>query len=88
MTEVILWLVAIETIGLITFPICFFLFRKLKDRGYGISKPLGLLVLAYISWITSSAQLVPSTQLTIGVFIVILALIGGWLAWKQRADLV
>ena len=88
MTEVILWLVAIETIGLITFPICFFLFRKLKDRGYGISKPLGLLVLAYISWITSSAQLVPSTQLTIGVFIVILALIGGWLAWKQRAGLV
>ena len=57
MTDVILWVLAVEVVGLVAFPICFFLFPSLSDRGFGICKPLGIIAVAYISWILSAAQL-------------------------------
>ena len=44
------WLLAVEVIGLAAVPLAAFLFRALPDRGYGLSKPLGLLLVAFINW--------------------------------------
>ena len=46
MTDVVLWILAVEAVGLAAFPICFFLFPSLSDRGFGISKPLGIIAVA------------------------------------------
>ena len=88
MTDVILWVLAVEAVGLVAFPICFFLFPSLSDRGFGISKPLGIVAVAYISWILSTAQLVPSTQVTLALILAVFAALSGTYAWKQRGALL
>ena len=88
MTDVILWVLAVEAVGLVAFPICFFLFPSLSDRGFGICKPLGIIAVAYISWILSAAQLVPSTQITLALILAALAALSGTYAWRQRAALL
>ncbi|MCZ7355627.1 MAG: DUF2298 domain-containing protein [Candidatus Methanoperedens sp.] len=51
--DIAIWWLALEIIGLIALPIAAHVGSNLKDRGYSISKPLGLLLLTYISWIIS-----------------------------------
>ncbi len=88
MSDVILWLLAVEAAGLVAFPICYFLFPTLRDRGFGVSKPLGILAAAYLSWILSAAQVVPSSRLTIALILAALAAPSGWYAWRHRAELL
>jgi YYY domain-containing protein len=51
--DIVIWWLVLEIIGLVTLPIASQVARNLKDNGYSISKPLGLLLLTYISWIIS-----------------------------------
>ena len=88
MTDVLLWVLAVEAVGLVAFPICFFLFPSLGDRGFGISKPLGIVAVAYLSWVLSAAQLVPATQVTLALILAVFAALSGAYAWKQRAGLI
>ena len=88
MIDAILWVLAVEAVGLIAFPICFFLLPSLSDRGFGICKPLGIVAVAYISWILSAAQLVPSTQITLALILAALAALSVAYAWRQRAALL
>ncbi len=48
------WWLALEIIGLAALPVAAYIGSNLKDSGYSISKPLGLLLLTYISWILSN----------------------------------
>ena len=57
--SVLVWLLALELLGLIAFPLAFVALRGLADRGYGVSKTLGVLLLAWLSWIGPSLKLVP-----------------------------
>ncbi len=49
--EIISWLFVVEIIGLVALPITAYLCRGLPDRGYSVSKIMGLLFLTYFSWI-------------------------------------
>ena len=51
--DIALWWLALEIIGFIALPIASYTCRNLKDCGYSVSKPLGLLLLTYISWLLS-----------------------------------
>ncbi|MCX9086793.1 MAG: DUF2298 domain-containing protein [Candidatus Methanoperedens sp.] len=53
--DIAIWWLVLEIIGFLTFPISCYLCRNLKDHGYSVSKPFGLLLLTYISWIISIA---------------------------------
>ena len=88
MIDAILWVLAVEAVGLIAFPICFFLLPSLSDRGFGICKPLGIVAVAYISWILSAAQLVPSTQITLALILAALAALSVAYAWRQKSALL
>ena len=44
MFDAIIWLITIEIIGFATFPFCYYLFPFLQDRGYCVSKTIGILV--------------------------------------------
>ncbi len=51
--DIAVWWLALGVIGFITLPITSYICRNLRDHGYSISRPLGLLLLTYISWIIS-----------------------------------
>ncbi len=52
--DIVIWWLILELIGLLALPIAVHCCPNLRDSGYSISKPLGLLILTYISWIISS----------------------------------
>ena len=51
LASVVVWWVLVQIFGLVGLPITFRLFRRLPDRGYGVSKALGLLLASYLFWL-------------------------------------
>ena len=49
--EIFTWWFLIEFLGIISFPLIFKFCRNLPDRGYSISKIMGILLVSYITWI-------------------------------------
>lgn len=88
MFNFLIWLLTIEVIGLATFPLCFFLFPKLKDRGYCVSKIFGLIILGYLSWILSTLSIVPSVQITLLLLLILMAVVSSVYSWSCRYELV
>lgn len=54
MADLLRWWIVIEVIGLAAWPLSWRLCGNLADRGYGLSKALGLLLVSYALWVTSS----------------------------------
>ena len=88
MSSVLVWLATVEIIGLTAFPLAFFLFPKLQDRGYGLSKALGILLIGYAAWILSVTHLVPSIPTTLGIFVVVMAAASAILIYKRGEDML
>ena len=85
------WLVMIWLLGLVAFPIAFVALRGLSDRGYGVSKTLGILLLAWLSWIGPSLKLAPYQRgwiaLALGLLIVI-AVVIIWRRWAAIGEFI
>ena len=86
MLDVFLWLAAVEFVGLAAFPLAYFLLPKLADRGYGLGKALGILVVGYAAWILSVSRVAPSVRLTLMAVALALAVGGAALAYRHRAE--
>ena len=70
-----LWYLLLTLTGWITFPLAYRLLPGLADRGYALSRTLGLLLWGYIFWILASLGVLYNTP-------------GGvWLAWGLLAAL-
>lgn len=78
MFNVLGWLIAVEVMGLLAFPLCYYLFPRLGDRGFSVSKVLGLLIIGYLSWILTVFKILPSTQISIGFLLLIFGVLSGW----------
>lgn len=59
------WWLLIFGIGTIFAPICFYLFKDFFDRGYGLSKALGLFFSSWLIWWLSSLKIIPFLPETI-----------------------
>ncbi len=57
------WYAIITLLGWLTFPLVYFLFPALADRGYSLSRVAGLLIWGYLFWIFTSLGL---TQNNVG----------------------
>lgn len=57
MIDAILWYITITLAGWLSFPLSFWLFRRLPDRGYAFSRTLGWLVWGYTFWLLTSLHL-------------------------------
>jgi YYY domain-containing protein len=51
---VLRWYLVVQAFGLAALPLCLRLFRHLPDRGYGVSKPMGLLLAGWVFWMLVS----------------------------------
>ncbi len=83
---VILWYVSVGLLGLLVYPILRFALPGLHDHGYPLARTSGMLVLAYLTWLAGSVN-IPFSRLTITVVILLLAIAGIFLAYRQRHEL-
>ncbi len=87
MLDVVSWLLAIELLGLLALPVLFVLTPWLPDRGFTITKPIGMLMLAYVLWVAASTSLVPNSLPTLLVILAALAGASIWLWWRHQRRL-
>jgi YYY domain-containing protein len=79
----LLWYVLATLLGWLTFPLAYHLFPALKDRGYTLSRALGLLIWAYAFWLFASFGI---AQNDIGGLLLGLLVLAGLSAWAFFSD--
>lgn len=87
--DAVSWFIALQVVGASAVPIAFQLFRRLPDKGYALSKPLSLLLLGYVVWITGSIGVLPasrSTEMLVVLGLVVSGLVIFWFD-KRRIKL-
>jgi YYY domain-containing protein len=68
----VIWWLILLVVGLITFPLVSRVCGRLLDKGYSISKILGLLLLTYFSWLLASIHLLKFGYINISVSLLLL----------------
>ncbi|MEM8531061.1 MAG: DUF2298 domain-containing protein [Chloroflexota bacterium] len=81
------WLIVVQFIGMATFLVFFPLLRGLPDRGFALSKILGVLLVAYLAWLLGSLRIMAFTSASVWLCVGILVLIGGAVGWRNRVAL-
>ncbi len=80
--HVIFWFILIEVLGFVSIPFSGKIGNRLADRGYSTARPLGILLVTYISWIFSYVW--GFNRSTILISVLILCLASAILYRKQR----
>ena len=81
---IFVWWLALMLSGVLAYPLVFAAFRGLTDRGYIFSKTLGILLLAYSTWILAYLHLVAFSHLSTLIVMAILLLLASALCVWQR----
>lgn len=79
----IIWWLILLLIGLITFPLVSRVCGRLLDKGYSISKILGLLLLTYFSWLFASLHILKFGYLNISIALLLLLVLSFFLGRKR-----
>jgi YYY domain-containing protein len=82
----IFWYLFIFVLGLAVYPLTRLAMPALADKGYPLSRGLGLVLLGYLAWAGGSFG-IPYTRPTIILVFGSIVLVGGLLAYYQRAGL-
>jgi YYY domain-containing protein len=82
----VIWYAFVFLLGAVTYPIIRLMLPGLGDKGYALSRILGLILLAYVPWLLGSLG-VPHTRLTIGLVFAAIAVAGLGLGWMRRDEL-
>ena len=80
------WWFVISLLGWIAWPLAFVLFRRLRDRGYLVSKTLGWLLAGWLLWLCASFGLAHNTVRNAWLTVVLLALLSGVVLIRGRWD--
>ncbi len=78
MTAFLSWYILLTLLGLLTFPLGFYLFPALADRGYTLARAFGLLIWGYVFWLFASFRI---AQNDIGGLLLGLLVLGGLSSW-------
>ena len=87
MIEALSWFLAVEFLGLVALPPAFLLFRHLPDRGYTLVKPASLVIFSYVLWILGLTHVVPNSQVTILVILLVGTVIAAGMMWRLSTEL-
>jgi len=82
----IIWYLTIFVLGWLAYPIVRVALPGLSDRGYPLARTVGLLLWAWLAWMAGSVGLSYSRNM-IGLMLLLLALFGGVMAYRQRKEL-
>jgi YYY domain-containing protein len=81
-----IWYLFIFILGLAMYPLVRLGLPGLADKGYPLSRALGLVLFGYLSWLAGSVG-IPYTRLTIAIVFGVILVAGGLLAYSQRLEL-
>lgn len=76
------WYLTVTLLGWLTFPLVFRLFPALADRGYSLSRAVGLLVWGYVFWLLTSLRL---SQNDVGGLLLGLLILAGMSIFALRS---
>ncbi len=82
----VIWYLFIFLLGLAVYPLTRLAMPRLADKGYPLSRALGLVLFGYLAWLGGSVG-IPYTRLTIAIVFGLIVLAGGLLAYYQRDEL-
>ncbi len=83
----VLWYVSIFLLGVLVYPALRYLLPGLSEAGYPLARTFGLLLLSYLVWLAGSAG-IPFVRGTILAVLLMIAILGIYLAYKDRKDLL
>ncbi len=83
---VIAWYISVSLLGLLVYPLLRVTLPGLPDRGYPLIRTAGMLILAYLTWLAGSVN-IPVNRLTITIVILLISMLGTFLAYRQRDEL-
>ena len=82
----VIWYIFIFLLGVAVYPLTRLVMPGLADKGYPLSRALGLVLFGYLAWLGGSVG-IPHTRLTVALVFGLIVISGGWLAYYQRAEL-
>jgi len=88
MPETLFWLLAVEAMGLVGFPLVYAFFPQLPDRGFAFAKPFGMLVIGFVFWILGSAWVLSNNAGGIVWVLLMVGALSGYLAWQRRDEIL
>ena len=77
------WLLAIELICLVAFPLTWWLLRPLPDRGVLFARTIGLLLVAWVAWMLVNAGVMKFSVGVIWLALILVAVPSGVVLWRQ-----
>ena len=77
------WFLALELFSLAAFPLAYRVFSRLPDRGWALSKPLGLLLVGVGTWGVGLSHLTVNSRLSVTLALAVVALLS-WRAARGR----
>jgi YYY domain-containing protein len=78
------WWLLIMGYGLAAFPVVFVMFPRMADRGYGVSKLVGLFVVAYLAWFFAGLKVPLWSQVGVLICLGALIIFSGVLVFAYR----
>ena len=86
--SVISWWLAIQVLGLLALPLTTVVFHRLADRGYVLSKTMGLLLVAFLVWVAASYHLLTNSLPTALGACFVLGLVSLFLFRSKRGEML
>ncbi|MEX0749861.1 MAG: DUF2298 domain-containing protein, partial [Dehalococcoidia bacterium] len=84
----LVWVLTIELAAFALVPLAFMLFRALPDRGFLLTKPLGVFALAYMAYAPAAFAGIDYTRAEIAVALGVLIAVGAATAYIWREPLI
>jgi YYY domain-containing protein len=82
---VVWWWVVLTLLGWVTWPLLFGLFRPLRDAGFFLSRTFGWLLGGWLLWMLTSLGLLQNTVRFSWLSVLLVAAVGAYFAYRQRA---
>ncbi|MBN1552820.1 glycosyltransferase family 39 protein, partial [bacterium] len=79
---VIRWLITLEILGIVVFPMVFLVFNRFNHKGYPLAKVTGLLIIGYICWLLPSLKVVHFSRCMLWNIVAVTAILN-WLIFQK-----
>jgi YYY domain-containing protein len=83
----ILWYLALGAVGLVAWPLVWTIFPRLGDRGFGLARIVGLVLLTYALTAGITLHVFANGRRAALTCLAALAVVSAWAAWRDRHDL-